>query len=934
MHFISKIRITSKEATEPVPIVPYDAQTRFLEAMASGLQEDIHHFVCLKARQLGISTILLALDIFWLQMFPGLQGALIADTGDNKETFRETITEMLDSLPAGYKVKVRRHNRNALILANGSRLQYMSAGKAGNTGLGRSRALNFVHATECSSWKDQVGLDSLRAALALENPNRLYIFESTALGFNLFYDIYEEAKDSGIQKAFFIGWWAKEIYRIREGTSEFDRWWNISPELTDEEATLTQEVMEEYGHQITPEQWAWFRRESFNKSQSSLHSEFPTTERLAWQSTGFPFFSMNRVNQDQVFIRNQRVTFNGYRYELGEKFLAMKCSPTTTLDDIELRVWEDPKPDGVYVMGVDPAYGRDEWKDRSVISVWRCYADKIVQVAEYATPWPETRHVAWVMAHLAGCYRNVIINLEITGPGGSVMQELNYLRQQMQYGKLKEIAADLNPEWALDQARWFLYHRVDSMGPGYMYNWKCLDLETPLPTPTGWTTMGKVLAGDWLLDEKGNPTRVLGTSPVKHGSPCYRLTFDDGSQIVADEEHKWCVTRNHWKGEEKIVTTVDLLKHDYKIKMAKPLSLPETNLPVDPYVLGAWLGDGSANAANLTASEADVEEMVDLMAGRGLPTKILRHSNRAPTAALTHPRGQREDTLIRRLRALNVYGQKHIPAAYLRASVDQRLDLLRGLMDTDGGLSGNNGAQCGFTTTSERIAEGFAELVRSLGIKAKRCVRNRTIIYKGEQTTCRSAYQFWFTPPNDMQVFRLSRKARKLDENRKNDGRKAYHRIVSIEPVESRPVRCVLVDNPTHLFLAGESMIPTHNTSVENKLLMLNRFRDSYNTEELIVRSLQLLDEMITLVQEGSSIHAAGRGKDDRVMGAALAHYAWAEWQRTSMMANGETFDKVQSREAEVMKAGRPVIDWIVPRHMAAAEAEARRQELKRLLEE
>ena len=132
----------------------------------------------------------------------------------------------------------------------------------------------------------------------------------------------------------------------------------------------------------------------------------------------------------------------------------------------------------------------------------------------------------------------------------------------------------------------------------------------------------------------------------------------------------------------------------------------------------------------------------------------------------------------------------------------------------------------------------------------------------------------------------------------------------------------------------GPGYMYNWKTTLENKLLLLNRFRDSYNTEELIVRSLQLLDEMITLVQEGSSIHAAGRGKDDRVMAAALAHYAWAEWQRTSMMANGETFDKVQNREAEVMKAGRPVIDWIVPRHMAAAEAEARRQELKRLLEE
>jgi len=140
LRFISLIRITSKEASEPVPIIPYDAQKRFLDQLFKGLESDVHYFVCLKARQLGISTILLALDIFWLQMFPGLQGALIADTADNKETFRQTITEMLESLPAGYRVKVRSHNRNALVLANGSRLQYMSAGKSKNTGLGRSRA--------------------------------------------------------------------------------------------------------------------------------------------------------------------------------------------------------------------------------------------------------------------------------------------------------------------------------------------------------------------------------------------------------------------------------------------------------------------------------------------------------------------------------------------------------------------------------------------------------------------------------------------------------------------------------------------------------------------------------------------------------------------------------------------------------------------------
>lgn len=595
MVFLTKIKITSKELTEPSPLVPYEAQKRFLEELARGLEQDVHHFVCLKARQLGISTILLALDIFWLQMFRGLQGALIADTQENKETFRQTITEMLESLPPGYRVNVRSHNRNALVLANGSRLQYMSAGKSKNTGLGRSRAINYVHATECSSWKDQVGLDSLRAALALENPNRLYLFESTALGFNLFYDMYDEAKNSGIQHAFFIGWWAKELYRIKEGSAEFERWWGEHPYLTEEEKLLTQEVEEEYSYTITPEQWAWFRREADNKSEQSLHSEFPTTERLAWQTTGFPFFNMAKVQRDQYFIRTQQVTFNGYRYELGDKFLAMKCRPSTSIDEVDLRVWENPHPQGAYVMGVDPAYGRDDDKDRSVISVWRCYADRLVQVAEYATPWPETRQVAWVMAHLAGCYRNVVINLEITGPGASVMQEMNYLRQQMQFGKLKDIAADLNPEWALDQARWFLYHRPDSMGPGYMYNWK---------------------------------------------------------------------------------------------------------------------------------------------------------------------------------------------------------------------------------------------------------------------------------------------------------------------------------------------------TTLENKMLLVNRFRDSYNTQEMICRSVQLLEEMITLVQEGSSVHAAGRGKDDRVMAAALAHYAWAEWQRTGLMANSETYDRAQAREQEVLRAGRPVIDWIVPNWFAQAEHTDREMQLKRLLEE
>jgi hypothetical protein len=473
LRFIEMVRITSKESEGLVPIVPYEGQKRFLREVTEGLNDDIHHFTVLKSRQLGISTILLALDIFWLYMHDGLQGALITDSATNLETFRQTISEMLESLPPRYSVPILRHNRNGLVLANGSRLQYMSAGKQKNSGLGRSRALNYVHATECSSWGDQKGLDSLRHALAEINPSRLYIFESTALGYNIFENMWRDAKADPRQKAIFIGWWSKDTQRVEAGSIEYETFWATSPHLTEEEAEVEERVLKEYGWQITPEQWAWYRyRLSLAPDEASFLEEQPSTEEEAFQATGNGFFNLKKVKVDLDFIARGGVGYRGYQYTLGKSFLKMKTEETRIPDDVDLRVWEDPVKDAKYVIGVDPAYGADEDRDRSTIEVWRCYSDKMVQVAEYNTPIPNTRQVAWVMAHLAGCYRDCMINLEITGPGGEVMNELDNLRMQIQYGQLRELAPSLNPGWALDQARWYLYHRPDTMGTGYAYGFK------------------------------------------------------------------------------------------------------------------------------------------------------------------------------------------------------------------------------------------------------------------------------------------------------------------------------------------------------------------------------------------------------------------------------------------------------------------------------
>lgn len=474
LDFLKKIKIASKEMSAPGPIEPYGAQLRFLSEVCAGLDQGQHFFVNLKARQLGISTITWALDIFWLWMHPGLQGALIFDSGENRDVARQTITDMMDSLPPGYKIPIRMHNRSQLILANGSRLQYMAAGKKKTgSGLGRSRALNFVHASECSSWGDQKGLDSLIRALAEENPNRLYIFESTALGFNLFYDMCKVAQETPTQRFFFIGWWAKEAYRIREDDEEFKRWWGAMPYMTDEETKKSLVVQRKYGHTITPEQIAWYRKQSYKMSAGSLSEELPWDETEAFVATGSPFFSLKRITESMEAINTGLAKFSGYAYSLGNVYTDTRIQKVDTADEAELKIWEEPREDAKYVIGVDGAYGRSAEADRTAISVWRCYADKIVQVAEYATPKPEAYQAAWVMAHLAGSYRDCVINVDLLGPGELIMSELRALRQQMTFGPLRSAPSSTRILETLINVRWYVSHRLDAMGKGsWLFNTK------------------------------------------------------------------------------------------------------------------------------------------------------------------------------------------------------------------------------------------------------------------------------------------------------------------------------------------------------------------------------------------------------------------------------------------------------------------------------
>lgn len=490
LYLTTQVKVPSKELAEPGPITLYDSQMRFLHEVDDGLMEGQNFFTVLKGRQLGISTLMLLIDILWLWMHPGLQGAVIADTDENTQTFRETITMMLETMPKGFRIPIERHNNKALRLKNGSRLMYLTAGHRKNPNLGRSKGLSFVHASEVSTYGDPDGLKSLIDAMSTENPHRFYVFESTAAGFNLFYDMVLDAKNDPTKRSIFIGWWAKSTYRIPRRMTingqdvgphpKFVQYWEQQPTLTDKERAMAFLMKKDYGVELSPEQWAWWRDQLSSRTETNLLQEHPWHEEVAFQYTGHKFFKAEKLAADMSVIRSGAVSFSGYRYVVDNSFLNLRCEPVGTIAEADLRIWEPPIKGARYAMGVDVAYGRNPNNDRHAINIWRCYADKLVQVAEWATNIPETRVVAWALAHLAGSYQDIMINLEVTGPGLQVMDEVNRLRTEINYAALKyyepTIGADGRPafdhKYALDRARWFLYHRPDTPSGGYMHGWK------------------------------------------------------------------------------------------------------------------------------------------------------------------------------------------------------------------------------------------------------------------------------------------------------------------------------------------------------------------------------------------------------------------------------------------------------------------------------
>jgi intein/homing endonuclease len=844
--FIQDLRISSKEASSAdergVKLELWESQRRFLREVGQGLDEGIRIFLCLKSRQLGITTISLAIDLFWLAMHPNLKMSLVTDTEANREENRSILRQYVNSFPENYfggDFKITDDNRAFMSFSNGSRINLLVAGTRKKTiswaeGKGNAAA----HLTEISKYGDPDGLASFEESFSESNPDRIYIFESTANGFNHWRDKYLSAKnDKFRQRAFFIGWWASDVNVIPRSDPRFPQYKYAA---TGTELELVNQVARDYNHRITPEQLAWIRyREEkagqatdiFDQNQpwcvaagtrvgtrrgilkivdvvagdvcaegdiehvgatgvadiwrartrlgyqiegtanhplitinseeveladslgaqvrlalpmfapepytqrwrvgvvdysvaitkdfsrlvglfmgdgcmsgqdsrtgrelaihctgtdrdvidechrlirglfgvntqervypntggggqvvvranyrdiyetfkalrllhdsgrarrrvhvpefiwrspkaivkeflsglfeadghaskkqemivfASKHESFVrdvqllllgfgitsrihpvlskikrnnddkvfgswrmelrcaeatvfhrdigflsarkrnisllrpapknpkmsamrrkpitmtdvvesveftgrqeqvynvtvphphwfgangilthNTESQAFVQSGYSFFDVKRITAAIKTQDAEPMPYKGYAYEFGASFFDLRMSRITSAEErelIELKVWEEPVAGAQYVIGFDPAWGRNDHKDRSAIFVGRCFADKIVQVAEYATHQDELRFVSWVLAHLAGAYEDCMVNIEVAGPGRAVFQEWDSIRGMLQAEMYKEAVAKRSWEEALSQARWYLYTRADSLAGGY-----------------------------------------------------------------------------------------------------------------------------------------------------------------------------------------------------------------------------------------------------------------------------------------------------------------------------------------------------------------------------------------------------------------------------------------------------------------------------------
>jgi hypothetical protein len=401
---------------------------------------------------------------------------------------------------------------------------------------------------------------------------------------------------------------------------------------------------------------------------------------------------------------------------------------------------------------------------------------------------------------------------------------------------------------------------------------KALSTDTNVMAPHGPKKMGRINVGDDVCGKNGLPVRVSGVYPQGERE-AYQVTFSDGASVTCDLNHLWSVrtkVQKYRKQNYRTMTTAEIMTSGlvsqkgwkWFIPMAKPLQfIPDALLPIAPYLLGCLIGDGSLTHGTPGISSVDDELLskVALLLPPGLQIKYRSGCDWALTQGRRN--GHSPNTLTEKLKALGLYGSrsedKFIPSGYLFSSISDRVDLLQGLMDTDGYASPDGTVS--FCTVSPQLARDVALLVQTLGGKAP---------IRQKKTSGQLAYEMSLALPNEILPFSLTRKANIRKERIKYFPARA---IVSIEPCGTKEMVCISVDAEDSLYVIDHCIV-THNTFIQLEWARLN------GKKTLIVAPLSVARQTIREAKKIDIQVTYVRNSDSMTGGINITNYEMIEW--------------------------------------------------------
>ena len=334
---------------------------------------------------------------------------------------------------------------------------------------------------------------------------------------------------------------------------------------------------------------------------------------------------------------------------------------------------------------------------------------------------------------------------------------------------------------------------------------KLLPANTPIWTTKGWKKHGELCKGDFVFGQDGKPKAVLCNSGI-YKWPVNKIIFNDGQEILASKEHLWKLRveyDNHKGRQDVYMETKDIFNRKHRrspyIECAPALKCAKKELPIDPYILGCWLGDGNSRMGKIHVGSEDIEHFSKL----GISKEVKKGIYEVRIIGLTV-----------KLRLNNLLLNKHIPIEYMLASKEQRIALLQGLMDTDGCV-GNRTGRCEFTQMKGQLAEDVYLLLRTLGYKAT--MKNYDAKLYGRIVGIKT--RIFFSPDATDNVFRLERKNKRVRNKKAADRMDKYKLFIRrIEETEEiADGNCIMVEGG--MYLAGVDLIPTHNSEIATRRL-------------------------------------------------------------------------------------------------------------------